>query len=85
MIDTMAESYVQRRVRSVLLGGWFTQQALRYCGKDYGSERVNQYRFYRTVYRMGAVEAWHHVAKFEQAFQGTERWVEANELGKDSG
>jgi hypothetical protein len=68
----MGLSFVEQRIRDVLLGGWFTQQAIKYCGKDYGSERVNQYRFYRTVYRMTAWEAWSHVAKFQESFQAAE-------------
>jgi len=83
MIDTM--SFVEQRIRDVLLGGWFTQQAIRYCGKDYGSERVNQYRFYRTVYHMTAWEAWHHVAKFHESFQGTERWAKADVVVRSHG
>jgi hypothetical protein len=83
MSDTM--SFVEQRIRDVLLGGWFTRMAIRYCGKDYGDERINQYRFYRTVYGMEAARAWHEVARFHEAMQGTERWVNADAMERDSG
>lgn len=39
---------------------WFTQMALKYCGRDYGSAKLNRYFFYRKVYHMTASEAWSH-------------------------
>ncbi len=42
---------------------WFTLMAIKHCGKDYGSERLNQYFFYRKVYHMTANEAFLKVGK----------------------
>jgi len=44
-----------------MIADWFTQMALKYCGKDYGSPKLNQYFFYRVVYHMTASEAWERV------------------------
>lgn len=69
MTDSMAEPWVSQRIRTVLMGGWFTSQALRYCRKDYGSERLNQYRFYRTVYGMTASQALAEVNRFRATME----------------
>lgn len=73
MTDSMAEPWVShwvsQRIRAALMRGWFTSQALRYCRKDYGSERLNQYRFYRTVYGMTASQALAEVNKFRAAME----------------
>ena len=55
-------SWVAERVQEVL-SDWFTQMSQKYCGKDYGSERRNQYFVYRTVYKMTASQALHEVNK----------------------
>jgi hypothetical protein len=65
----MAGESIGERIVSILLDedGWFTHQARKYCGKDYGSRRVNQYRFYRVVYKMTAKQAAAAVRDFDRA------------------
>lgn len=41
-----------------MMEGWFTVMAKRHCGRDYGSELLNCYHFYRKVYGMEAISAW---------------------------
>lgn len=36
---------------------WMQEMSIKHCGKDYGSEFLNAYFFYRAVYHMVAVEA----------------------------
>lgn len=57
-------SWLEDRVKDVLSNSWFATMAIRHCGKNYGSERRNQYFFYRKVYRMEASAALREVNKF---------------------
>lgn len=75
-------AWIGTRVREVLLGDWFTHQCIKYCGKDYGSLRVNQYRFYRTVYRMTAERALREVRRFHNSFSPySESEAQPDDLG----
>lgn len=52
------------------LQGWFTLMMHRHYNKDYGSERVNQYAFYRRMHKMPAWMALEQINKWDKGDNG---------------